>query len=86
MLQCSRDRFIYKLKRVRNGLDYDDTTKDRFIHDDESEELIRLLKDVQSNKECMTLKEARLVVSQVVDRRRIDVGLGQMISESGMIR
>ena len=23
MLQCPRDRFIYKLKRVRNGLDYD---------------------------------------------------------------
>ena len=46
MLQCPRDRFIYKLKRVRNGLDYDDTTKDGFIHDDESEELIGLLKEV----------------------------------------
>ena len=46
MLQCSRDRFICKLKRVRSGLDYDDTTKDGFIHDDESEELIRLLKEV----------------------------------------
>ena len=86
MLQCSRDRFIYKLKRVRNGLDYDDTTKDGFIHDDESEELIGLLKEVQSNKECMTLKEARLLVSQVVGRRRVDVRLGKMISESGMIR
>ena len=73
MLQCSRNRFIYKLKRVRNGLDYDDTTKDRFIHSDESEELIRLLKEAQSNKECMTLKEARLLVSQVVGRRRVDV-------------
>ena len=48
--------------------------------------MIRLLKEAQSNKECMTLKEARLVVSEVVGRRRIDVGLGQMISESGMIR
>ena len=84
MLQCSRDRFIYKLKRVRSGLDYDDTTKDRFIHEDESEELIRLLKEVQSNKECMTLKETRLLVSEVVGRRRIDVGLGKMISESAM--
>ena len=45
MLQCPRDRFIYKQKRVRSGLDYDDTTKDLFIHDDESEELIRLLKE-----------------------------------------
>ena len=84
MLQCSRDRFIYKLKRVRNGLDYDDTTKDRFIHSDESEELIRLLKEAQSNKECMTLKEARLLVSEVVGRRRVDVRLGKMISESAM--
>ena len=24
MFQCPRNRFIYKLKRVRNGLDYDD--------------------------------------------------------------
>ena len=86
MLQCPRDRFIYKLKRVRNGLDYDDTTKDGFIHDDESEELIGLLKEAQSNKECMTLKEARLLVSQVVGRRRVDVRLGKMISESGMRR
>ena len=34
----------------------------------------------------MTLKEARVVVSQVVGRRRIDVGLGKMIIESGMIK
>ena len=86
MLQCSRDRFIYKLKRVRSGLDYDDTTKDHFIHDDESEELIGLLKEAQSNKECMTLKEARLLVSQVVGRRRVDVRLCKMISESAMRR
>ena len=86
MLQCSRDHFIYKLKSVRNGLDYDDTTKDRFIHDDESEELIGLLKEAQSNKECMTLKEARVIVLQVVDRRRIDVDLDKMIIESGMRR
>ena len=84
MLQYPRDRFIYKLKRVRNGLDYDDTTKDGFINDDESEELIRLLKEAQSNKECMILKEARVVVSQVVDRRRVDFGLCKMISESAM--
>ena len=83
MLQCPRDRFIYKLKRVRNGLEYDDTTKDRFICD-ESEELIGLLKEVQSNKECITLKEARMVMSQVVDRRRVDVHLWIMINESGM--
>ena len=86
MLQCPRDRFIYKQKRVRSGLDYDDTTKDRFIHDDESEELIRLLKEAQNKKECMTLKEARLLVLQVVGRRRIDVGLGKMISEWAMIK
>ena len=86
MLQCSRDHFIYKLKRVRSGLDYDDTTKDCFIHDDESEELIRLLKEVQSNKECMILKETRLDESQVVDRRRIDVDLDKMIIELGMIK
>ena len=34
----------------------------------------------------MTLKEARVVVSEVVGRRRVDVGLGKMISESGMRR
>ena len=32
----------------------------------------------------MTLKEARVVVSQVVGRRRVDVRLGKMISESAM--
>ena len=36
MLQCPRDRFIYKLKRVRNGLEYDDTTKDRFIQNQDT--------------------------------------------------
>ena len=34
----------------------------------------------------MTLKEARLLVLQVVGRRRIDVGLGKMISEWAMIK
>ena len=32
----------------------------------------------------MTLKEARLLVLQVVDRRRVDVHLWIMINESGM--
>ena len=34
----------------------------------------------------MTLKKARLLVSQVVGRRRVDVRLGKMISESAMIK
>ena len=34
----------------------------------------------------MTLKEARLLVLQVVSRRRVDVRLGKMIIESGMIK
>ena len=86
LTKCHRNKYYQKLARMAKGLPYDDIIKDRFIHDEEAEEIKRMLIEAAKNGACKTLKEAIKMVSDVVGNRRIDVQFGKTMSESAMRR
>ena len=81
-----RNNYYQKLARMAKGLPYNDIIKDRYIHDEEREELKRTLIEAAKNGACKTRKEAIKMVSDVVGNRSIDVQFGKTMNESATRR
>ena len=71
---------------MAKGLPYNDIIKDRFIHDEEREELKLTLIEADKNRARITLIETIKLVSDVDGNRRIDVQVGKTMSELAMRR
>ena len=86
LTKCHRNKYYQKLARMAKGLPYDDTIKDRFIHDEEAEEIKRMLIEAAKNGACKTLIEAIKWFLMLMVIEELMYNLGKTMSESAMRR
>ena len=71
---------------MAKGLPYDDIIKDSYIHDEEREELKRMLIEAAKNGACKTLIEAIKWFLMLMVIEELMYNLGKTMSESAMRR